>query len=388
MMAQTQQGHLYRKGRGWHARWREQQRQPDGTTITRNRSQKLADVRDFPRKFEVRGLFHEFMTRLNNTGFAPEAAVTIEEFVEKTFFSFAATEKRPSTVRGYRQIWTLYVRDNVRGVRVREFQPRDGEYLMHRIARKHDLSRTTLKHVKAWLSGVFTCARRMGAYTGANPMQGTSIPNGRPPKETHAYDLAEVLEMLKVLPEPARAIVAIAAFAGLRAGEMRGLHWEDYDDNAGLLGVKRSVWRRHTTAPKTDASSNIVPVIPALREALGAYGAALGYPSTGTMFISERGNPLDLDNLSRKIIQPILLSVGLVWYGYHSFRRGLATVLHDLEVDDETIQRVLRHSNVRTTQQAYIKTLPRQVGDAMGRLEQAIRLSSSAFGSPAVRQVN
>jgi len=56
------------------------------------------------------------------------------------------------------------------------------------------------------------------------------------------------------------------------------------------------------------------------------------------------------------------------WRGWHAFRRGLATNLHDLGMDDKTIQAVLRHSNVAVTQGAYIKTLPRQTVEAMDRL--------------------
>ena len=389
MKAQTQKGHLYRKGSSWHVRWRELERQQDGTIMKRNRSQKLADVRDFPRKSEVRPLFQEFMVRLNGTGFSSEASVTFEGFVENVYLRFVEDQKRPSTLRGYRQIWTLYVRDNIRGIRVREFQPRDGEYLMQEIARKYDISKTTLKHIKSWLSGVFTYARRMGVYSAANPMQGIAIPNARLAQATHAYELKDVMRMLAVLPEPARTIVGVAAFAGLRAGEIRGLRWEDYSASDGSIRVSRSVWKRHTTAPKTDASSSTVPVIPALSQLLGPYRLSIGNPTSGWMFASDRLNPIDLDNLSRRVIQPILMSVGIEWRGYHSFRRGLATVLHDLRVDDETIQRVLRHSSVRVTQQAYIKTLPRQVTDAMMvTLEQAVRMADPTFGSPSVRHVN
>jgi hypothetical protein len=38
-------------------------------------------------------------------------------------------------------------------------------------------------------------------------------------------------------------------------------------------------------------------------------------------------------------------------------------------VDDKTIQATRRHFNVAVTQQAYIKTLPKQSVDAMKRLE-------------------
>jgi integrase len=61
-----------------------------------------------------------------------------------------------------------------------------------------------------------------------------------------------------------------------------------------------------------------------------------------------------------------------MWRGWHAFRRGLATNLHALGVDDKTIQRILRHSNVAMTQKAYIKTMPRQVTDAMAQLEAAV----------------
>ena len=45
------------------------------------------------------------------------------------------------------------------------------------------------------------------------------------------------------------------------------------------------------------------------------------------------------------------------WRGWHGFRRGLATNLNRLSVDDSVIQRILRHSNVSVTQKCYIKTV-------------------------------
>ncbi|HVI10302.1 MAG TPA: tyrosine-type recombinase/integrase [Candidatus Binatia bacterium] len=42
--------------------------------------------------------------------------------------------------------------------------------------------------------------------------------------------------------------------------------------------------------------------------------------------------------------------------GWHAFRRGLATNLNRLGVDDSVIQRILRHSNVAMMQACYIQT--------------------------------
>jgi len=60
------------------------------------------------------------------------------------------------------------------------------------------------------------------------------------------------------------------------------------------------------------------------------------------------------------------------WHGWHAFRRGLATNLHRLGVDDLTIQRILRHSNVAVTQACYIKTVPIAAKEAMQKLEAAL----------------
>jgi len=62
------------------------------------------------------------------------------------------------------------------------------------------------------------------------------------------------------------------------------------------------------------------------------------------------------------------------WHGWHAFRRGLATNLHTLGVDDKTIQAILRHSNVGLTINVYIKSVTESQANAMdvlsARLEQ------------------
>jgi integrase len=100
------------------------------------------------------------------------------------------------------------------------------------IARREDLCRTTLGHIKHFLSGVFRYARRQGVLDTANPIHDVEIPKARPAGETQAYSLEEEVRMLGILPEPAATAVAVAAFTGARKGEIRGLLWEDYDDCA------------------------------------------------------------------------------------------------------------------------------------------------------------
>lgn len=180
-------------------------------------------------------------------------------------------------MKGYRDIWRYHIQGRLLEIRLRDFRPADAERLLQKIAKDsgYHLSRTTLKHIKSFLSGVFTYARRQGVLSGANPMQGISIPHGREPEETYAYTLEEIMRMLAVVPDPGRTALAIAAFTGLRRSELRGLRWEDYrsgeSDGLPEIRVSRSAWRRHIQEPKTAKSKAPVPVIPLLSRILEEY---------------------------------------------------------------------------------------------------------------------
>lgn len=54
--------------------------------------------------------------------------------------------------------------------------------------------------------------------------------------------------------------------------------------------------------------------------------------------------------------------------GTHS-DRGLATNLHRLGVSDKVIQQILRHANVTTTMNIYVKTVSADAANAMKNLE-------------------
>src|SRR5271165_4620929 len=145
--------------------------------------------------------------------------------------------------------------------------------------------------------------------------------------------------------------------------------WENYDGEQ--IQISQSYWRSHVQEPKTKKSKAPVPVIAQLAERLNLHRLLSGNPVSGLMFPSLEGRPINLDALARDVIRPALESQGLRWYGWHAFRRGLATNLHRLGVQDKIIQRILRQSNVAVTQACYIKTADADVVAAMRSLENA-----------------
>ena len=181
---------------------------------------------------------------------------------------------------------------------------------------------------------------------------------------------------------------ALPVVEGCRACEgIRGLCWEDFDGKE--LSVKRSVWNSTVNEPKTRRSKAPIPVVRQLADALEAYKLRMGKLAQLNLPIFQAGNgkPLNLDNLVRRVIVPALTRCAVCgqaesehakdghtfkldstipgWYGWHAFRRGLATNLHQLGVDDKTIQAILRHSNVGLTVNVYIKSVTESQVNAM-----------------------
>ena len=174
-----------------------------------------------------------------------------------------------------------------------------------------------------------------------------------------------------------KAVVATASFAGLRRGELRGLEWLDLKGES--LTVNRSIWKTFVNGPKTRASAQAVPVIRQLAEILNAYRISMGNPATGVIFHSGDGNPMDLDKLAQQVIRPLVRNIGMEWYGWHGFRRGIASNLYALGADDKIVQRILRHAKSHVTKERYIKAFDPAVLASMKKLEATLdAISQSA----------
>jgi integrase len=364
---QHQRGYVYQKGKAWYLRYRQPELQPDGTSELVQKCRKLTDsVGAYRSKKAARLLADEFLTTLNHSPVSAQNTMLLSQFAELKYFPYAKDNLRSSTYDGYRNLWRRYFRP-YGDIALRDVRTLEAEEMLTAIVRKHDLCRTTAAHIKSFLSGVFRYAKRLGVLNTENPMRDVVLPKARRGKDTYAYSLEEELRMIEVLPEPAATVVALASFSGLRKGELRGLDWENYDSEQ--ISVTQSIWHGQAEEPKTPASMAPVPVIPKLGERLNSLRKLQGNPQHGPMFPNSVGKPMCLDKLVRNVIRPTLDKAGIKWHGWHAFRRGLATNLHRLGVQDKVIQAILRHSNVAVTQRCYIKTATSDAREAMALLE-------------------
>ena len=408
-----QKGQVFRKGKSWFVRYCDDVMQPDGT-IKRKRVCKKLSV-DFCDEYRTRksvqSFVDEILAPVNGGLLNPQSTMSVTEFVEKVYLpEYVTKQLRVATLKQYRDVWEDHLKARMGKLTLRGFRTVHGEQLLAQIAAQTRLGRSSLKHIKAFLSGVFKQAKRLGILDGVNPIQDVSIPRTPEPKDTYAYSLAEVTRMLSFLTEPERTIVLTAALTGLRKGEIRGLCWQDFDGQT--LSVRRSIWNSAENAPKTNRSKAPIPVVRQLADALEKHrlraGEKLAQPDM-PIFQAGNGKALNLDNLVRREIVPTLTRCEACskredehakaehefkldksipsWHGWHAFRRGLATNLHTLGVDDKTIQAILRHSNVSLTINVYIKSVTESQVNAMDVLEAKFSETSNKLPTPHTNRI-
>ena len=374
-----QKGYLYEDHGAWYVQYRQRISQADGSSELKRVSKYLGRSNDFSNIFEVEQCRESFMQTVNRDRLSANSRITLTAFVEGAYLPWTKEERRASTSKGHEEIWINYLRNRVGELRLREFRTVDASRMLRAIAKERDLTKTTLQHIKSVLSTIFTFAKNDGAFDGANPVDGVLIPwDAREPGETHAYDLSQVLQMLDQLPLLVKSLVATAAFAGLRLGELRGLEWTDYTGTE--LAINRSIWRSVVNPPKTRASRNSVPVIPALAEILDEYRRSVGNPETGVVFHSGNRLPINADKVGRRVIRLTLKAIHLPWYGWHAFRRGLASNLYAMGAPDKVVQRILRHSKPHVTKEHYIKVFDRTMVEAVERMQAQIEELRKAKG--------
>jgi len=353
-----QKGQLLKRHGSWHVRYYSQGKQ---------QSSVIARVSDYPLKKDIQPHFEMFMAKVNDAELGTHDPF-FSQLVEDTYFPSLDNESEngykklaSSTIDGYKDIWNKHVKDRVNHLRLSQLRPVDAFKILEDIA-KQGFSVYTVQHVKHFISGIYSWARQNGHFDDANPIQGVKLPKAKPPEETHAYSLDEVNKILSCLGGRAQLACYIAAYTGLDKGEIEGLRWEDFKN--GDLHVTRKVWCGEVKDPKTEIRKSPVPILKILAEKLNAYHKQIGKPESGWVFTASRGSlPVRMDNILRREILPNL--TGVKWHGWHAFRRGLATNLRAIGIADDLIQRMLRHSDVQTTQRFYAKTLDVSLRDAM-----------------------
>lgn len=159
------------------------------------------------------------------------------------------------------------------------------------------------------------------------------------------------------------ALFCLAAYCGLRRGEILGLKWPEANLEEGVAHVRETA---EDDSPKSAAGIRAVPLPQQVVKPLRAWRAqqvadriAWGphWPDTGLVFTREDGTPVPAQWL-RVRFETLAYRSGLPPVRFHDLRHGAASLAHTAGLDSKYISALLGHSRSSFTSDTYVHLFP------------------------------
>jgi integrase len=182
----------------------------------------------------------------------------------------------------------------------------------------------------------------------------------------------EQLEAILAIANPAaRLACMLAGFAGLRAGEVRGLCWSDVDFTSNTITVRRSITRREETTPKSH-HHRVIPMATPLRTVLEGLAPKDKRSQWGAVATTSFGKPWGESGLYQAF-ERAQQRANLEGWTFHDLRHFFVTELFRRGAPAPAVQLLAGHADLSTTQ--------RYADMAASDLQRAIALFGEPFTS-------
>src|SRR4051794_2611831 len=117
-----QSGYVFRKGKNWYLRYREDALLDCGSPDRVQKCIRLAEATGrYRSKAAAQVLADEILRPINDGSQTIESTMTLNNFIESAYLPFAEQHRKSSTFHGYRNLWKRYVRQDGE-ITLREFR--------------------------------------------------------------------------------------------------------------------------------------------------------------------------------------------------------------------------------------------------------------------------
>lgn len=217
---------------------------------------------------------------------------------------------------------------------------------------------------------------------GRNPLRGVKPPRVEAePMRFLAHD--EVATLAAAMDPRYKALVFVAAYSGLRAGELIALRRKHVDllhRTITVVEQVQSISGRHVTSvPKSSAGRRSVPLPGVVAAALEVQLANHAEPGTeGLVFPAPEGGFLRLENFRKRVWTPATVAAGVAPLRVHDLRHTCASLAIAAGADVKVLQRMLGHASAALTLDRYGHLLPGQAQSVADRLDEQARAAKPA----------
>jgi integrase len=309
----------------------------------------------------------------------------VGEYLDRWLSDSVRDTVKATTFERYEQIARLHLKPSLGRVKLKGLTPAHVRGL-YREKLEAGSSARTVRYMHTTLHK----ALKQAVMDGLIPRNATEAVT--PPQSSREEMCPLTPEQAKLLLQVAHeagdrlaALYVLAIHTGLRQGELLGLKWDDVNLEDGSLQVRRTLAITKNgpvlTSPKTTGSRRSVKLTSKAIEALKRHlDRQLGeidrigslWSENGLIFASEKGEPINRHNLTRRSFKPLLKRAGLPQIRFHDLRHTCATLLLTRNVNVKIVSEMLGHSTIAITLDTYSHVLPNMRDQAAAAMEEAL----------------
>jgi integrase len=279
--------------------------------------------------------------------------------------------KRKDTRRGYQSWIRIHIMPKWGESPITDLQARPVEMWLESLS----LAPKSRTHIRGILSSLWNYAMwRQAIPMQVNPISLVSI-KGASKRLRHPRSLTvEQFQLLiSHLREPFGTMSLVCLCFGLRISECLALRWSDIDWQKGLLRVERGIVGQTVDDVKTDSSRKTLTIAAELLERLKVWRETSEFAAEGDWIFAS---PLKLGRLPYSYTgfsRELERAAGGAKLGHistHAFRHSYRMWIDSIGTPVGVQQKLMRHSDIRTTMNIYGDASSDDMGRAHGKIVQ------------------
>jgi len=306
--------------------------------------------------------------------FEPQVSpLTVNVLVEQ--YEAEKMPTRCSTRRVYKLWFKNYILPRWGGHPITKVQPREVELWLGSL----DLAPKTRGHLRALLHTIWDYAMWSGAVSvQANPIALVTVRgSSKRVRQPRSLNVDQFQRLIAQLREPFKTMALLSLCLGLRVSELLALRWRDVDWLDRKLNIERGIVNQIVDEVKTDGSRRLMTLDDGLISILGTW-------KQNSQFAQEEdwifASPWKLGRLPYSYtgfwreLQRAAADSGIGPLGTHAFRHTYRSWLDAVGTSIAVQQKLMRHSDIRTTMNIYGAVVTNEMERAGSRVvELALR---------------
>ena len=295
-----------------------------------------------------------------------DSRMTLGEWLDRWLTEYKAGTVRPGTLKSYRCYIEYYIKPQLGDKQISLISQQDIQRMYRRLKTEgrihehpemnHQLSDSMVRHIHSTLHAALKDAVQAHVIP-KNPTEGTTAPkpNYKPKRILTRAELDAFLAVVEQ-DEVWRDFFQTELMTGLRRGEICGLQWNDFDEDAGTLKVCRTLHSQRKgeyTVGETKTNQGMRTII--LPHSVTEILRRRKVDAISQWIFPDPVKPEDpVDpNAAYRHMKTLLQRAGLPSIRFHDLRHTFATLALENGMDVKTLSAMLGHVSAATTLDIY-----------------------------------